>query len=177
MSEATTEQQGAQATEAATDKPRTLDDLLAGLDEDARKVVLGEVSKARTEAKGLRERLKATEPQLSRLASLEAASQTEAERQQAALSEATKRAEQAERNALRAHVALTKGLPANLAARLQGDDQAALEADADELLSMLPKDTSPRAPRVDRSQGSSANGGTASPGDQFAALIKQQIGR
>jgi hypothetical protein len=157
----------------------SLADLLSGLDDAAREVILGEVSKARTEAKGLRDRLKQAEPQLTRLASLEAAQQTEAERQTAALNEATTRAEKAERDALRSSVALRKGLPANLAARLQGDDEASLEADADELLSLVPKnDGVTRIPRPDSSQGSSARGSTnAAPRDQFAAIMQQATGR
>lgn len=43
--------------------------------------------------------------------------------------------ERAER--LRASVALAKGLPPDLAARLQGDDEAALNADADKLLALV----------------------------------------
>jgi len=39
--------------------------------------------------------------------------------------------------ALRANVALAKGLPAELAARLQGDDETALNADADKLLALV----------------------------------------
>lgn len=159
-------------------KPKSLEDTLAGLDEDARKFVLDQVGKARSEAQGLRKRLKDAEPDLKQLAELRQASQTEAERQQAALSEAQKRAEKAERDALRASVALRKGLPANLAARLQGDDEAALEADADELLSLVPQDSTPRAPRVDLSQGSSAIGAAAtSPREQFAAIVRQHLGR
>jgi hypothetical protein len=170
MSETANEQTGteAQAASGAT----KLEDLLADLPDDARKAVLGEVTKARNEAKGLRARVREAEPALQRLASLEAAQQTEAERAQAALSEAQKRAEAAERNALRASVALRKGLPANLASRLQGDDEAALEADADDLLSMVPASTEPRAPRMDPSQGSSsAKPGGLEPRDQFAALM------
>lgn len=128
-------------------------------------------------AKELRAKLKAAEPQLTELATLKAASQTEAERQAAALTEATTRAEKAERDAMKASVALAKGLPPELAARLQGDDHAALEADADELLKFANPTNQTRAPRPDYSQASTANGGAAStPADQFAALMKQQLG-
>lgn len=41
-----------------TEKPRSLEELLSGLDDSARDAVLGEVSKARTEAKNLRSRLR-----------------------------------------------------------------------------------------------------------------------
>jgi membrane protein involved in colicin uptake len=137
-----------------------------------------EARKHEKAAKELRAQLRDVTPKLSRLASLEAAQQTDAERQQAALAEAQQRADKAERDALRASVALRKGLPANLAARLQGDDEASLEADADELLTLVQKDTTARAPRPDSSQGSSARGSsTTSPRDQFAAIMQQQTGR
>lgn len=130
-------------------------------------------------AKELASQLRQASPQLQELATLKAASQTEAERQAAALSEAQQRAERAERDALRASVALRKGLPANLAARLQGDDEASLEADADELLSLIPQQESGvRVPRPDYSQGSSGKGAaTSDPAQQFAGLIRQATGR
>ena len=173
-------QNGTDTAQAATSqaKSQSLEDLLSGLDEDARKVVLGEVTKARTEAKGLRERLKAAEPGLQELETLKQANQSETERWQSFAKQQEDRAAKAEREAMVARVALAKRLPANLAARLQGDDEAALAADADELLSLVPKDTSPRAPRVDLSQGSSAKGGTAAtPAQEFAGMLQTLQGR
>ncbi len=176
MSETAQEAQ-APAPDAAKPAAPSLEDTLAALEESDRKFVLDQLGKARSEAQNLRKRLKDAEPDLRQLAELRQASQTESERQMVALNEAQQRAEKAERDALRASVALRKGLPAKLAARLQGDDEASLEADADELLSLVPPDSTPRAPRMDLSQGSSAGAKGTSPADQFAAILKQQIGR
>lgn len=138
----------------------------------------GLIAALRADKRKLQAKVKETEPSLAELAKIKADSQTELERWQTYAKEHEARAEKAERDALRSAVALAKGLPANLAARLQGDNQAALEADADELLALIPADTTPRLPRPDPSQGSSARGGPAkTPADEFAAHIRQLTGR
>lgn len=75
-------------TPAATPAKRSLEDLLGGLDDDARAIVLGEVDKARVEAKNLRTRLKDAEPKLTEYDKLVAASQSDLERAQAAATKA-----------------------------------------------------------------------------------------
>jgi len=82
----------APAEPAATPAKRSLEDLLGSLDEDARGVVLGEVSKARNEAKNLRDRLKEAEPRLSEYDKLVEASKTDLERAQEAARVAGERA-------------------------------------------------------------------------------------
>jgi hypothetical protein len=131
----------------------------------------------RADKRSLQAKIVETTPQLQRLASLEAAAQTDAERQAAALKEAETRAERAEKDAMRASVALSKGLPPEVAAALTGDDQASLEANADALLAWRADASTPRAPRPDMSQGSSSTGRAAEPRDQFAALLNRQLGR
>lgn len=106
------------------------------------------------------------------------ASKTDLERAQ---EEATTYREQlatVQREALVNAVALDKGLPAALARRLQGSTREDLEADAVELLAQFPQQSNePRAPRVDPSQGSSAAGQTAAdPAQQFASIIRGQLG-
>lgn len=59
---------------------------------------------------------------------------------------AEKAAQEANERALRAEVAIAKGLPPALASRLQGDSREAMEADADALLELVPAKTSPPAP-------------------------------
>jgi hypothetical protein len=118
-------------------------------------------------------------PKANEYEKLAAASKTELERATESAAEFQRRAEAAVRAEMVKDVALTKGLPASLARRIQGDDQAALEADADELLSQFQttqqEAMSPRAPRPDASQGSSANGRAArTPAEEFAALIQQK---
>lgn len=71
------------APPAAPAKP-SLEDSLATLDEATRAYVLAEVTDARTEARGLRERVKAAEPKLAEYDKLVTANQTELERAQTA---------------------------------------------------------------------------------------------
>lgn len=115
------------------------------------------------------------EPKAKQFDVLDQASKTDAERFQEKVTELSTQAAQAERRALVASVALEKGLPASLARRLQGETQAELEADADELLAQFPQtEAGPRRPAPDASQGSSATG--RSP-DQDAANWLQQLVR
>lgn len=178
MSTTTTE--NTDKTEPAEPKSpaQSLEELLADVDESTRRVVLDQVSKARDEAHGLRTRLKAAEPKLAEYDALVDAAKTDLERAQEAASTATERATKAERSALAYRVALEKGLPAELASRLQGDDEAALIADADKLRALIPEEpAAPRAPRPDPSQGSSSTPTPADPAAVFAAALQQQLGR
>lgn len=132
----------------------------------------------RAEKRTLQAKMADAAPKLSKYDEMVAAQQSDAERWQTYAKQFEERADKAERELLRSRVALEKGLPPNLAARLQGDDEAALAADADELMALMPRDTTSRAPRPDMSQGSSSKGGgAAQPRDQFAALLNQQLGR
>ena len=125
-------------------------------------------------------RISELEPKAKQFDTLEAASKSELERAQEQANLLQRELETTQRQALVASVALDKGLPANLARRLQGDSREDLEADAEELLSQFQASQSsePRAPRADPSQGSSSSGATASadPAQQFAAVIRSQIG-
>lgn len=69
---------------------------------------------------------------------------SEAERLAERSAAAEQAAAEAELRALRAEVALAKGLPSALAKRLSGSTPDELEADADELLTLVPD--SPRVP-------------------------------
>lgn len=72
-----------------------------------------------------------------RLSEIEAANQSDLERAQAAAKEATDRASAFERELVRLRVASRKGLTENLAARLRGETEEELEADAEELLAIV----------------------------------------
>lgn len=101
MSETPTEQPTA-TPEAEQQAPKpTLADSLATLDEDTRKFVLGEVEKARSEAKGLRTRVKDLEPKAQQLETLQQAQQTAEERAQQQAQEAQDRAATAMQKAAR----------------------------------------------------------------------------
>jgi hypothetical protein len=108
----------------------------------------------------------------------EQAALTELEKAQKAAQAAAERAERAERDALVRQVALDKGLPKGLAGRLQGKTQAELEADADELLKLVP--AGPTGPRPDPTQGASqtppvrgADLGLAEARKRFGDRVKQ----
>jgi len=125
-------------------------------------------------------RIKEAEPKLAEYDRLIQASKSELELAREQATGYQERATKAERDAMVATIALDKGLPAALARRLQGSTPEELQADADELLAQFPasqETTARRAPRPDTSQGSSARGGApASPADEFASIIRSQIG-
>jgi len=79
-----------------------------------------------------------------------------------------------ELEAIRYKVALEKGLPANLAARIQGSDYDEMSADAEALAEMLPSGTKPSVPRADPSQGQKPTGNSQTPAEQFADIIRNQ---
>lgn len=103
--------------------------------------------------------------------------------------EAEARAAQAERALMLRTVADKVGIPAALVSRLQGDTEADLEADARELLKLLPKDDKsggdPRTPppgkpreRLKPSGGGDPTGGDALPlnGDPIVAALNAKLG-
>jgi len=128
-------------------------------------------------SKANHKRIQELEPKASQFDALEAASKTDLERAQAQAEALQRELASTQRQALVASVALDRGLPANLARRLQGESREDLEADADELLSQFGTTSTTRAPAPDRSQGSSANGGASpTPAQAFADLIQKMPG-
>jgi len=186
------------ASTATTDaaKKRSLEDLLGSLDEESRKAVLDQVSKARGEAKGLRDRLKQAEPQLAEYNKLLESQKSAEQRAQDAAAAADKRAQaaisRAVKSEIRAMAADSFADPDDAATALDptefvddnGDiDTAGIKRELAELLERKPhwakgEGTSARRPAPDRSQGSSSNNRTAkSEGEQFAAFLNNQLGR
>lgn len=191
--DAVTEPAPEQAGEAQS-KPQSLEDLLADVEEGSRKVVLEQVNKARSEAKNLRERLKAAEPQLAEYNRLVEASKSELDRAQEAAQTNAQRAQVLLDRTVNAEIrALASGFadPEDAATFLSGKqyadddgnvDTAAIKADLSDLLSRKPHlaasegGTGRRAPRPDHSQASGANGPTAaSPASQFASILQGQL--
>lgn len=78
--------------------------------------------------------------------------------------------------ALRLKVALEKGIPANLAARLQGNDYDELSADADSLSELVTAKPNGQV-RSDPSQGAKAVTGSQDPRQLFADALNQARGR
>jgi len=85
-------------------KAKSLEESLAALDEDTRKTVLDQLSKARREAAGYREKLREAEPLARKARELETANQTEAERLQATARAAEDRAAAAVQRAAAAEI-------------------------------------------------------------------------
>lgn len=164
---------------------KSLEDLLAGLDEDARKVVLGEVSKARNEAQGLRTRLKDAEPKVAEYDRLAQASKTDAERATERATAAEARATAATQRVARAEVkAALAGLVDNPdsiiedlnLARFVSDDGEVNEDAIAALKAKYAAFSGRRAPRPDPTQASGGNGASvASPADQLASILQGQL--
>jgi hypothetical protein len=168
------------------DQKKSLEDLLAGMDETARTAVLGEVTKARTEAHGLRTRLKEAEPKVAEYDRLREASKTAEERTQEVLKAAEDRAQAATQRVARAEVkAALTGLvddpdaiveDLNLARFVDADgeiNETAITA----LKTKYAAFSGRRPPRPDPSQGSGANGRSeSSAAAQFASILQGQIG-
>lgn len=184
-----TQQTPAAAAPDPAGKPAkpSLEDTLASLDEADRTFVLGEVTSARTEAKNLRDRLKAAEPKAAEYERLEAASKTAEERAQEAVTAAEQRAAKATQRVARAEVkAALAGVVDNPDAIVEDLDMSRFvdqhgEIDTDAVQSLRNKYagfSSPRAPRPDPSQASGANGkAAASPENEFAAFMQNQLRR
>jgi len=109
-------------------------DPLSRLDEATAAWVRDRLHKARQEAKGLRDRLKAAEPVLEEARKAEEAKKSEAERNAAMLKQLDERANAAELRAARIEVAYAKNLTPAQASRLVGNTAEELAADADVFL-------------------------------------------
>lgn len=165
------DQQGQQAEEqqAQQGQAKSLEDLLAGLPEDQRGIVLGEVSKARGEAKNLRERLKAAEPKASEYDKLAEAQKTEAQKQADAIAAAERGRADAETRLLRFEVAAEKKLDPDLVQFLSGTTKEELETQADALLAKVAQ-----ARTVDLGQGVRGGNGQA---PDMNSLLRAAAGR
>jgi hypothetical protein len=106
-----------------------------------------------------------------KLTEIESANQTEAEKVQARLDAAEKRAVELESKALRAEVANAKGVPAAL---LTGGTQEELEAAADALIAFRgeQKPAGPSSTSLGRVNQNTVKGST---GDQFAEFFTNQL--
>lgn len=192
----------AQTPDPAPQKPAkpSLEESLAGLDEQTRAFVLSEVQSARTEAKNLRDRVKEAEPIVSQWKALEEASKTETQRAQ---EEATRWQTEAANWRTAAVSSRVETLaasdfadPSDALAGI-GDpakyldaggqiDEAAIQADLAALLERKPhwRRTSepgvaaPRVPAPNPAQGSGVNGKSAAdPASEFAAILQGQLKR
>jgi alanyl-tRNA synthetase len=79
-----------------------------------------------------------------------------------------------ELEAIRLSVALEKGIPANLAARLQGTDRESIAADADSLAELVGNKPTGQV-RPDPSQGPKSTVTEQTPAQAFAAHLNAQL--
>ena len=113
---------------------------------------------------------KANDDAAKRLAEIEEASKTEAERTAERLAAAEKRAAELEAKALKAEVAAAKGVPAAL---LTGSTQEELEAAADALIEFRGEQkAAPSSSALGRVNGQKVKGSTA---DQFADFMESHL--
>lgn len=75
-----------------------------------------------------------------------------------------------DRTILRLNTGIDEGLPKNLIARLQGDDEESIKADAASLRELVPDNTPSPFPKADPSQGPKSTGKTSN-----ADLFAQQL--
>ena len=110
-----------------------------------------------------------------RLADIEEASKTEAQKSADRLAAAEKAAAEATSSLARLEVALAKGLTPSQAKRLVGSTREELEADADELLKDIGDAARPRAPKPDPTQGRVPNGAPLDPRSADIAQIEADL--
>lgn len=166
------------------EKPKTLAELLKGLDPEQQRIVQGEVSRARGEAKNLRERLKIAEPKAAEydkgVEAQKSELQREREQGEALRQQLTSARIQTAKSKVEALAAGTFADPDDaIAARDWSEfigedgtvDTDAIRTELDDLLARKPHwakspESKARPPAPNRAQGSSANG---------AETIAQQI--
>lgn len=129
----------------------------------------------KAEARKWESRAKENAIAAGKLTALEEAQKTEAQRLEERASTAEKLAADNASDALRARVALEKGLTAAQEKRLVGSTREELLADADELLTDLGK-PAPKNPAADPSQGPKPAVGPQSPAAEFADIISKFTG-
>lgn len=71
----------------------------------------------------------------------------------------------------RLNVGIDERLPKNLIARLQGDDEESIKADAASLRELIPDSTPSPFPKADPSQGPKDSGGKTTTAGQFASQL------
>lgn len=132
------------------------------------------VKKLRDEAAKYRTEAKANAEAAKKLAEIEEANSTEAEKQAKRLAEAEERAKALEVKAARAEVASETGIPADILAGPEDSTAEAIKAYAAKVIAFTEQSGKPRPPRPDANQGRSGNG-VKTPADSFAEFFQNQI--
>lgn len=160
-------------SDTASTEPATTTDAEASETEQAKEIDWkAEARKHEQRAKENLAKAKANETAAQRLAEIEAANKTEAERAAERLEAAEKRAAELELKATRAEVAAAKGIPAAL---LSGSTQEELEASADALIAFRGEQASTdRTTLVIPAEGGSPV--QALNGDGLESALKSALG-
>lgn len=176
-------------------KPQKLADVLAGLDDDAVRIVQAELARKNSEAKNLRTRLNEAEPKARAHDDAQAAQQSAEDKAAQREKAATERADRAVQRMVKAEVralAADKFADADDAAAFidagqyldpDGEpDTEAIRSALDDLLTRKPHlakaDPKPRAPTPNPAQGSSSGGAAKVSGPERAKqLFEQRHGR
>lgn len=123
--------------------------------------------------KALREANKEAETLRLKLKEIEDKDKTELQRLIERVETAEKERDALRLDTMRANVALTVGLPATLAGRLQGSTVEEMRADAEQLLSLLPAPTTDARPRGDVDQGVRS---IPLNGDEIEMALRKKLG-
>lgn len=129
-----------------------------------------QLRKARAESADWRNKYKSAQQKADEYDKLQESQKTEQQKTQERLAQLEGQATASTLKALRLEVALEKGLPKALAARLQGEDQKSIEADAEELLKTL----GGRRPQTDGGQHTQGTG--PSNGSNPNAFLRAKLG-
>lgn len=141
------------------------------------------VKKLRAEAARYRSEAKANADAATRLAQIEEAQKSDAQKAAEATAQAQAQAAKAEAEALRWRIAAKHGIPDDKAELyLTGSDEDALTAQAEGLAALMKSSaeqaTTPApAPRPDLSQGARGDGGATSAEADFASFVTDRLKR
>lgn len=143
---------------------------------DGGKDLQAEVDKWKALARKHETNAKANADAAKRLAEMEEADKTEAQKAADKAAEAEKRAQEAETRALRLEVAVSKGLTPSQAKRLVGATKEELEADADDFLeSIKPADDKGKPPGGPRERLSGGSDPTEEPEETDPAKLADKV--
>ena len=132
------------------------------------------VKKLRDEAAKYRTEAKANADAAKKLAEIEQANKTEAEKQAERLAQAEERAKALEVKASRAEVASETGIPADILAGPEDSTVDAIKAYAARVIAFTEQAGAPRPPKPDPAQGRSG-GGPKSTADSFAEFFQNTL--
>jgi hypothetical protein len=118
--------------------------------------------------------LKETKPKAKRLAELEEAAKSDAEKAADRIAAESARADTAEAALLRYEVAADLGMPSHAVKFLTGATRDEMVASGKEIMELIGEAGKPRAPKPDPNQGRTPPDATT-PQSQFAAFLQDQL--